>query len=99
MLLMSLIAITVIQQVLDAWSTVKALETGRAMEANAPLRRLMDKVGVKQALAIVKIPVITILLFVPEPTLVWYCALGVIATGYTFLLVNNYKTLKKLGVL
>lgn len=99
MLLMSLIAVAVIQQVLDAWSTVKALETGRAMEANAPLRRLMDKVGVKQALAIVKIPMIAILVLLPEPMWPWYVALGAIIIGYTLLLVNNYRTLKKLGVL
>lgn len=99
MLLMSLIAVTVIQQVLDAWSTVKALETGRAMEANAPLRRLMDKVGVVQALAIVKIPMIAILVLLPEPTMAWYIGLGVIVIGYTFLLVNNYRVLRRLGVL
>ena len=99
MLLMSLIAITVIQQVLDAWSTVKALETGRAMEANAPLRRLMDKVGVTPALAIVKIPMIAILVLLPEPNMAWYIGLGVIVIGYTLLLVNNYRVLRRLGVL
>ena len=99
MLLMSLIAVAVIQQVLDAWSTVKALETGRAMEANAPLRRLMDKVGVVQALAIVKIPMIAILVLLPEPTMAWYISLGVIVIGYAFLLANNYRVLRRLGVL
>ena len=99
MLITLLIAVAVIQQVLDAWSTVKALNTGRALEANAPLRRLMDKAGVIPALAIVKIPMIAILVLLPEPTVVWYGALLIIVAGYTFLLVHNYKTLKKLGVL
>ena len=99
MLLVLLIAVAVIQQVLDAWSTVKALATGRAKEANPPLRRLMDKVGVIPALAIVKIPLIVFLVILPTPTTAWYISLGVIVTAYTFLLVHNYKTLKKLGVL
>lgn len=95
----ALIAMAVVQQLLDMWTTIKALETGRAREANKPLERLMDKVGVTPALAIVKLPMIAILILIPEATIVWYVGLGVIVVGYTWLLYNNFTVLKRLGVL
>lgn len=95
----ALIAVAVIQQLLDMWTTIKALETGRAREANKPLERLMHKVGVTPALAIVKLPMIAILILMPEATMAWYVGLGVIVAGYTWLLYNNFTVLKRLGVL
>ena len=94
-----LIAVAVIQQLLDAWTTVKALGTGRAKEANGPLNYLMRKVGVKPALVIVKVPMIYVLVVSPAPTLAWYAGLCVIIAGYTWLLHNNFTVLKRLGVL
>jgi len=99
MLLMSLIAIAVIQQVLDAWSTVKALETGRAKEMNGPLNYLMKKVGVKPALVIVKVPMIYVLIASPAPTLAWYAGLCLIIAGYSWLLYNNFSVLRRIGAL
>ena len=94
-----LVAIVIIQQVLDMWTTIKALETGRAREANGPLRKLMDKVGVTPALLLVKVPFCLMLLLVPAATWYWYGVLGLLAAGYTWLLYNNFTVLKRLGVL
>jgi hypothetical protein len=95
----TLIAVAVIQQLLDMWTTIKALETGRAREANKPLANLMDKVGVIPALSAMKAPMIAILVLLPEATWPWYVVLGLIVSGYTWLLYNNFTVLRRLGVL
>lgn len=94
-----LVTIAIIQQILDMWTTIKALETGRAREANGPLRKLMDKVGVTPALLIVKIPFCVTLLFMPSADWQWFAVLGLLIAGYTWLLYNNFTVLRRIGVL
>ena len=94
-----LLIVVAIQQVLDVWTTKVALGTGRAEEANGPLRRLMDKVGIMQALVGTKLVFGVMLFFTAQDTVVWYVVLGLIIALYTYVLINNFRVLRKIGAL
>ena len=94
-----LLTVVAIQQVLDVWTTKVALDTGRAQEANGPLKRLMDKVGIMPALLCTKLIFGAMVLFTVQDTVVWYVVLGLIIALYTYVLVNNFRVLRKIGAL
>ena len=100
MTLLNLLIITlVVQQVLDVWTTKKALDTGKAKEANGPLRRLMDSVGVMPALLLTKCIFVPMVLMLADATIAWYIVLGSLVALYTWVLANNFRVLKKIGAL
>ncbi len=94
-----LITTLVIQQALDVWTTKKALDTGKAQEANGPLRKLMDSVGVMPAMLVTKCTFIPMVLFLADATIAWYIVLGALVALYTWVLTNNFRVLKKIGAL
>ena len=98
-LLYVLLIILAIQQALDVWTTKVALGTGRAREANGPLKRLMDKVGIMPALLGTKVLFGALIAFTVQDTVIWYVVLGLLNTLYTWVLVNNFRVLRKLGAL
>jgi hypothetical protein len=88
-----------VQQALDVWTTKTALATGRAREANGPLRELMDHVGVMPALLCTKVLFGATIAFTAQATLVWYIVLSALIALYTWVLFNNFRVLKKIGAL
>jgi hypothetical protein len=98
-LLYVLLAIVIIQQALDVWTTKVALGTGRAREANGPLRRLMDKIGIMPTLLGTKALFGALVALTVQDTVVWYVVLGLIIALYTWVLFNNFRVLKKIGAL
>lgn len=94
-----LVTILIVQQLLDVFTTVTALKTGKAVEANKILKKAMDKIGVTPALVAFKIPFVTLILLFPEPTVVWYVALLTAVLGYTWVLYNNFTVLRRIGAL
>ena len=98
-LLYVLLAIVIIQQALDVWTTKVALGTGRAREANGPLRRLMDKIGIMPTLLGTKTLFGALVALTVQDTVVWYVVLGLIIALYTWVLFNNFRVLKKIGAL
>ena len=94
-----LIAVIAVQQALDVWTTITALNTGRAREANGPLRRLMDRIGVLPTLLSTKLVFGALVVFTVQATLVWYVVLGCIIALYTWVLFNNFRVLRKIGAL
>ena len=100
MTLLNILIITLVaQQVLDVWTTKKALDTGKAKEANGPLRRLMDSVGVMPALLLTKCIFVPMVLLLADATIAWYIVLGSLVALYTWVLTNNFRVLKKIGAL
>lgn len=94
-----LLIVVAIQQVLDVWTTKVALGTGRAKEANGPLRRLMDKVGIMPALLFTKAVFGALIFFTVQDTVMWYVSLGLIIALYTYILTNNFRVLRKIGAI
>lgn len=94
-----LLVVVAVQQALDVWTTKVALATGRAKEANGPLNRLMEKIGIIPALLCTKLAFGTLVVLTAEPTVVWYVVLGAIIALYTWVLFNNIRVLKKIGAL
>lgn len=68
-----LFAALVIAQVLDAYTTIEALKRPGNYEANPALKWLMDKIGVKEALLLVK---------VASCAIVWLGVLSIMEQGY-----------------
>jgi len=94
-----MIAVIAVQQALDVWTTITALATGRAKEANGPLRKLMDTVGVLPALLCTKVVFGALVVFTAQATLAWYMVLGLLIALYTWVLFNNFRVLRKIGAL
>lgn len=94
-----MLAVVAIQQVLDVWTTRVALATGRATEANTPLKHLMDKVGIMPALISIKLAFGAMIVLTIQDTTGWYISLGAIIILYTYVLYNNFTVLRRLGVL
>jgi len=94
-----LLTIVAIQQVLDVWTTKVALASGRAKEANGPLRRFMERVGIMPALLFTKLMFGALIFFTVQDTTGWYISLGAIVALYTYVLFNNLRVLRKIGAL
>lgn len=94
-----MLVVVAIQQVLDVWTTRAALATGRATEANGPLKRLMDKVGVMPALITIKVAFGAVIALTLQDTVGWHISLCAIIALYTWVLFNNFRVLKKIGAL
>ena len=98
-LLYTLLVILFVQQVLDVWTTKTALDTGRAREANGPLSRLMNTVGVMPALLGTKVLFGGLVAFTVEDTVAWHLVLVALVLLYAWVLTNNFRVLRKLGEL
>ncbi len=72
----ALFFLLVVAQVLDAYTTVLALKKPGNYEANPLLKMLMDKIGVKEALLLVK---------VVSCAIVWLGVLHIMGQGYPWI--------------
>lgn len=90
-----LFAIIVILQGLDVYTTHQALAKAGNMEANKIMARLMSLLGVLPALILTKSIFCTVLVWAVlyVPSLYLSVALGVIAVGYSFVVINNFRRL------
>jgi hypothetical protein len=81
---------------LDVWTTIRGLKTRKAKEANKPLRKLMEKIGVKEALTVaMAVSLVPVWLLRPtEPWLQWVL-IGINAAA----VINNLRVLRKIGAL
>jgi len=81
---------------LDAWTTRRALKSGKAKEANGPLRRLMDKIGVKPAMLVVSLAaLLPVWYFRIDDLWVQALLLGINAAA----VINNLRVLRRIGAL
>ena len=88
-------AIMVALQALDAFSTAKALRNG-GVELNGFLKKLMKAIGVNDALFLMKAGYLVFLWNYPvESAWVQWASIAV----FVAVAVNNYRVLKKMGVL
>ena len=96
----ALFLLLVALQIADAWTTIQALKRPGNFEANKFMRKLMDAIGVKEALFFVK---------VAGCTVVWVCIMALVSQGqrqlaagllgaacalYAWVVYNNYRLLK-----
>ena len=68
-----LFALLIAAQIADAYTTLEALKRPGVYEANPFMRKLMDKIGVKEALLLVK---------VASCAVVWVGVLNIMAQAY-----------------
>ena len=89
---MNLIYIFIALQVLDAVSTVIALDGG-GHEVNPILKKIMDKIGVIPALVLVKCAAIAFFWYyqelLPDPLVLLLCL------GYVWILYNNIQVIRE----
>lgn len=89
---MNLIYILIALQVLDAVSTVIALDGG-GHEVNPILKKIMDKIGVIPALVLVKGAAIAFFWYyqelLPDPLVLLLCL------GYVWILYNNIQVIRE----
>lgn len=89
---MNLIYIFIALQVLDAVSTVIALDGG-GHEVNPILKKIMDKIGVIPALVLVKGAAIAFFWYyqelLPDPLVLLLCL------GYIWILYNNIQVIRE----
>jgi hypothetical protein len=89
---MNLIYIFIALQVLDAVSTVIALDGG-GHEVNPILKKIMDKIGVIPALVLVKGAAIAFFWYyqelLPDPLVLLLCL------GYVWILYNNIQVIRE----
>ena len=87
-----MIYILIVLQVLDAVSTVIALDGG-GHEVNPILKKIMDKIGVIPALVLVKGAAVAFFWYyrevLPQPLVLLLCL------GYIWLVVNNIRVIRK----
>jgi len=93
------LAIIIILQALDAWTTWKNLQRTDRAEGNAILKAIMDKIGILPALFILKSVMVAVLAaaVVFYPSIYLTVILGVTSAGYLWIVLNNYKLLRCSG--
>lgn len=79
-------------QIFDYVSTVKALESGKGVEANPLVKWFMDKMGVRQGLAVLKGVGIAAAFYLYSIQSV--IGLGVLIALYGYIVVNNFRIAK-----
>jgi uncharacterized membrane protein YiaA len=91
-----LLAIIIILQILDAYTTWKNLQREDRAEGNALIKTLMDKIGILPALVVVKAVMVAVLAaaILTYPSIYLTVSMGVIIIGYTYIVYRNYKLLK-----
>jgi len=90
----AIFAIFVILQVLDIYSTVKALGVG-GREANPFVKKIMDLIGVLPALVILKVIVIVLIvasyIYFPLERTILSILIGIVCIGYAYIVYMNFK--------
>jgi hypothetical protein len=94
MIVYILLGVFIILQIADVWTTLAALKTGKAHEANPIMEWFMDKLGVLPALLITKAVIIGVVVYFVN---VWIM-LAILNCLYVFAVYLNIKTLQKLKV-
>jgi hypothetical protein len=84
--------ISIALQVLDYWTTVQAIESGKGTEANKLVNWFMDKLGLRAGLALLKAVGIIISLVIYYSGY-WIGFIPLIAL-YGYVVRNNYKIFK-----
>lgn len=84
-----LTVILVALQIFDYVSTIKALESGKGVEANPLVRWFMDKMGTRQGLAALKGAGIAVAFYLYSIQSV--IGLGVLTALYGYIVVNNFR--------
>lgn len=85
--------LTALLQAADVYTTLRALKLG-GREANPLIKRLMDAIGVKEALLLVKIAALIPLWVFRDLTPVW--AWAFLVAFYGWVLWNNAGVIRKL---
>lgn len=88
-----LFAILCVLSAADCWTTYTALKSGKGKELNVFLSWLMGKIGVVQALTIIK-AVFLLLMYAYGMN---FIALGIAVVGYVAVVVNNLLVLRKIS--
>jgi hypothetical protein len=94
MIVYILLGVFILLQIADVWTTMVALKTGKAHEANPIMKWFMDKLGVVPSLLIIKAVVIGVVVYFVN---VWII-LAILNCLYAFAVYLNIKTLQKLKV-
>ena len=94
MIVYILLGVFILLQIADVWTTMAALKTGKAHEANPVMEWFMDKLGVVPSLLIIKAVVIGVVVYFVN---VWII-LAILNCLYAFVVYLNIKTLQKLKV-
>lgn len=92
-----LLGLFIVLQLLDIYTTNKALKTGKASEKNPLMKVLMGKLGIIPAMVIPKVIVIGLALYFVEDTFEWRLILGLFSVAFVFVVWNNYNVGKRHG--
>jgi hypothetical protein len=88
-MIITLTVILVALQILDYVSTIKALESGKGVEANPLVKWFMDKMGVRQGLAVLKGVGIAVAFYLYSIQSV--IGLAVLLVFYGYIVINNFR--------
>lgn len=85
----------VAMQVADGYTTIQALRTGRAHEANPLLAKLIGKIGRDRAVVGAKLLCVAGLWYGRADTPLW--AMGALAALYAYTVINNVRVMRVAG--
>jgi hypothetical protein len=88
-----LTVILVALQIFDYVSTIKALESGKGIEANPLVRWFMDKLGTRQGLAALKALGIAVAFFLYSTGSI--IGIGLLVALYGYVVFNNFRIYNK----
>ncbi|MGP1680841.1 MAG: DUF5658 family protein [Giesbergeria sp.] len=80
-------------QIADGYTTIKALRTGNAREANPIVAKLIGAVGRDRAVAGLKLIAIAGLWYGRADTPLW--AMGALAALYAYTIINNVRVMRR----
>ena len=84
-----LLAIFVLLQIGDVWTTYNVIQSNKGHEGNAIMAWLMDKLGVLSAFFVMKVSALVAVYFLP-----WQAIL-VLDAIYAYVVYQNYQILRK----
>lgn len=92
-----LLAVFTIQQILDIYTTHKALSTGKAAEANPAVQWFLDQFGSPEGLIVMKAGLMAFIFSISSEA-TWFGVAMFICVGlYSWVLYNNFKVLNSIG--
>ena len=84
-----LLAIFVLLQIGDVWTTYNVIQSNKGHEGNAIMAWLMDKLGILSAFFVMKVSALVAVYFLP-----WQAIL-VLDAIYAYVVYQNYQILRK----
>ena len=84
-----LLAIFVLLQIGDVWTTYNVIQSNKGHEGNAIMAWLMDKLGILPAFFVMKVSALVAVYFLP-----WQAIL-VLDAIYAYVVYQNYQILRK----